>query len=211
MADRAMNGLGSVGTLSYAAARATNGRKAVGWHRYRLLAVPRAGMPAMPRGYEVSAASDAELAALADVGPEARAWRTGQGMTPLIARRGGAVVGITWLTDRAFDEDEVRARWVPPAGCAWDTGLWVEPSQRLSRAFAALWAGTAAWLADRDLDWSVSRIADYNLGSLGPHRRMGAIELGTAAFATLGNLQIATRGRPKLTGGRTTVPLKLPA
>lgn len=208
--DSAVPRNNAIDTLSYAAARATKGVKGLGWHRYRLLAIPRAGMPAMPRGYEVQQANAGDLRALADVAQATIDWRLGQGMTPLVARRGDLLVGVTWLTSSAFDEDEVSVRWVPPASCAWDTGLWIAPAHRLSRAFAALWAGSAGWLAAQGLDWSLSRIADYNLGSLKPHLRMGAIDLGTAGFANAGSLQIGTRGHPKMTRGRTIVQLELP-
>ncbi|MBV7257116.1 hypothetical protein KCG44_10015 [Pacificimonas sp. WHA3] len=197
--------------MSYLAARATGFLPGLAWHRYRLIAVPRGGLPAMPRGYGVRVAAPEDLAGRIDSGPETISYRIAAGMVPLIAERQGKVLGVNWVTDGAFDEDEVRVRWQPGAGCAWDTGLWVAPEQRLSRAFAALWAGTGAWLAERGLDWSMSRVADYNLASLAPHMRLGAVDLGAVGIAKAGPVQLATRGRPRMTMGRTVIELERPA
>lgn len=169
------------------------------YHRYRLIAVPISGMPAMPRGYAVMTAKNSELGGRIDANAATMAYRRGQGADALAAIHKGEIVGVTWLTAGPFAEDEVRALWVPPDGMAWDTGMWVRPERRLSRAFSALWAGTADWLRQRGLHGSASRIADYNLGSLAPHSRMDARSLGTATFAGLGRLQVATRGHPRVT------------
>ncbi|MBW7946778.1 MAG: hypothetical protein H3C60_10165, partial [Sphingomonadaceae bacterium] len=53
-----------------------------------------------------------------------------------------------------------------------------------------------AWLAERGLVRSLSRIADYNTGSLRPHERMGGKTLGTLAAMRLGAWQIAAGARP---------------
>ena len=94
-------------------------------------------------------------------------------------------------------------RFVPPPGACWDTGLYVRPEFRAGRAFAALWAGSAAWMAERSLDWSMSRIAAYNLDSLRSHARMGAVEIGSLTALKLGH-------RQWLTGGTETLCLRLP-
>src|SRR3546814_15141719 len=56
----------------------------------------------------------------------------------------------------------------------------------------------------RELDWSMSRIADYNLVSLGSHRRMRAREIGQVAALKLGAWQFSIGTRPhrtRLPGG----------
>ncbi|MGB7405024.1 MAG: hypothetical protein WA906_05000 [Pacificimonas sp.] len=206
-----MKRLGPVDSLSYALARGTTFLPGVEWHRYRLLAVPRAGMPKMPRGYQVDVEAGDALSGLIDADRQTIEYRAEHGLHALVARRGDAVVGVNWLGTESFEEDEVPATWrVPPNGC-WDTGLWIDPARRLSRAFQALWAGTAAWMASRDLEWSFSRISDYNLGSLLPHFRMDGRELGTISFASIGGLTLATSGTPRLAKtGRITVPLAAP-
>ncbi|MEM8825450.1 MAG: hypothetical protein AAGD40_00790 [Pseudomonadota bacterium] len=176
---------------SYIAARIGSLVPGIGWHRYRLIAVPREGMPAMPRGYDVRAVDAASLAGRTDAPRTALDWRAGQGMTALAAFRDTRLDGVIWVTDKAFREDEVDVIWSPPDGGIWDTGLWIDPARRLSRAFAALWAGVANWMAARGADWSFSRIADYNRASLAPHLRLGARSIGTAAFARLGPWQLS--------------------
>lgn len=187
-------------TLSYIAQRLTGPVPGVGWHRYRLLAVPRAAMPAMPRGWHVESLSDVKLPG---VGAAAVTWRVRQGMTCLGAVQDGRVMGVTFVTAGAFEEDEVPVRFVPPPGAGWDTGLYILPEARMGRAFAALWAGTAAWLAEQGLDWSMSRIADYNASSWAAHRRMGGREIGRLAVLTLG-------ARRFYFGGDRTMPLPHP-
>ncbi|MGB3723629.1 MAG: hypothetical protein WA979_12530 [Pacificimonas sp.] len=198
-------------TISYVAARLTTPLPGLGWHRYRLLAVPRVGMPTMPRGYRVEETAANELEGRIDASADVIAYRRAQGLTALAAFRDDLLVGVNWISASAFNEDEVAARWVPPAKGAWDTGLWVHPGHRLSRAFSALWAGTSDWMRERQLDWSFSRIADYNLGSLAPHLRMGGITVGTASFARFGPLQLADRGRGRVSAGApVTIKLEIP-
>jgi hypothetical protein len=211
-----MKALGPVTALSYGAALAVNRTSFIAWHRYRLIAVPRLGMPTMPRNYEVRELSSGDLNGFViDVGPEVQRARFAQGMHCIGAFEHGNLVGVNWLTIGSFDEDEVRVRFLIPERAAWDTGLWVRPDRRLSRAFAALWAGTADWLAARELDWSMSRIADYNLVSLGSHRRMRARDIGQVAVLKLGAWQFSIGTRPHRTrlpgGAMPLVRLELPA
>ncbi len=206
--------LGPLGFASYAAARLAEKIPGISWHRYRLIAVPRSAMPAMPRGHvsrEMDEAEIASNAAVLELPSVAIRHRLRQGVTCLGAWRGDRLLGVNWLTDKAFDEDEVAIRFALPAGCAWDTGLYVRPEDRGGRAFAALWAGSADWLAARGLDWSLSRIADHNLASWRSHCRMGGRPLGSVSALTLGRSQwtvgtgVATVRKP------ATVRLREPA
>lgn len=192
--------LGPKGFASYALARAAGAMPRTSYHRYYIVAVPRIGMPAMPRGHSVRALNASEVSYIADgieLTPEAVDFRLRQGMHCLAAFRGERLLGVTWLTDRPFDEDEVTVRFVPPPGAAWDTGLYVRPEDRGGRAFAALWAGTAEWLAERGLDWSVSRITDYNDISWRSHARMGGRRLDTLVAFRLGSHQWLMGARPR--------------
>lgn len=184
--------LGPAGFATYAASRAAALIPGVALHSYVLIAVPRSGMPDLQRGFvirELDAATVAENAASLELPLAAVHHRMGQGMTCLAALRDDQIAGVTFLTDQAFDEDELAVRFVPPAGAAWDTGLYVRPGSRGGRAFAALWAGTANWLAERGLDWSVSRIAHYNTASIAAHRRMGGVITGTLHGLRVGGKQ----------------------
>lgn len=192
--------LGPKGFASYALARAASAVPHTAYHRYYIVAVPRAGMPAMPRGHSVRALNVSEInyiAAGLELTPEVIDFRLRQGMCCLAAFRGERLLGVTWLTEKPFDEDEVAVRFVPPPGAAWDTGLYIRPEDRGGRAFAALWAGTAEWLADRGLNWSVSRINDYNDVSWRSHARMGGRRLDTLAAFRIGDHQWIMSARPR--------------
>lgn len=208
--------LGPKGFASYAVARAMTVLPHAAYHRYHIVAVPRRRMPPMPRGHNVRALNTSEINHIAhdvDLSRETIDFRLDQGMRCLAAFRGERLLGVTWLTDRPFDEDEIAVRFVPPPGAAWDTGLYVRPEDRGGRAFAALWAGTAEWLADHGLDWSLSRINDYKDGSWRAHMRMGGRRLDTLTAFKIGDHQWIMNARPRhirLTPGVRPPVLLLP-
>lgn len=182
---------------SYAVLRATAPLPNVAYLRYLLIAVPRGAMPAMPRGHHVRTLTYGEIAAAAiELSATTIDFRLGQGMSCLGAFRGDRLLGVTWLTEGGFDEDELPVRFEPPPGAAWDTGLYVRPEERGGRAFAALWAGTSAWLAERGLNWSMSRITDYNEASRRAHSRMMARSVGALTALRLGRHQWAIGASP---------------
>lgn len=184
----------AIGTLSYGLARLASVLPQIHYHRYALLVIPASSMPKMPTGYEVRTAKPSEVEGQIDASSDTIAYRFSQGAVPLGAWHGGQLVGVIWLVEEAFDEDEVRVRWLPPPRHAWDTGLWIAPERRLSRAFAALWAGCAHWLQSRGLVGTASRIADYNVPSLAPHLRMGGRVIGHAIIAGAGSTQFCPLG-----------------
>jgi hypothetical protein len=192
--------LGPKNFASYAFTRAIGTMPGIAYRRYEVIAVPRSGMPSMPRGHDVRPLRREELLhvrADLDLGTETIAYRSAQGMTCLGAFRGERLLGVTWLTDEPFDEDEIAVRYVPPPGAAWDTGLFVRREDRCGRGFAALWAGTAGWLRDRGLFWSMSRITDYNDGSRRAHARMGATCVDTLAALRVGDHQWLFGAHPR--------------
>ncbi len=191
--------LGLAGLASYALARAVARSRAIRFYRYALVAVDLADLPAMPRGLHVRALSADDLAGHAIDAPAAvQAARFGQGMTCLGAFNArGALLGVTWITAQHPVEDDVAVRFVLPSGGCWDTGLWIDPRYRMSRAFAALWAGTRDWMAARGLTISYSRIADYNLASAAAHRRLGARTLRHHSILIIGPWQLSLATRPR--------------
>ena len=193
--------LGLAGVLSYAAARFATQARVIGYSRYSIVAIPRHGLPKMPRGFTVRPLSFDELATYKiDATREEQERRFNQGLTCLAAfNASGDFVGITWLGTKAFDESMVRLRFVVPDNAIWDTGLWIHPDHRLGRGFAALWAATGEWMDAHDRNWSISWIADYNLPSLLSHRRMGSQLLGHITTLRLFHWQFMSQGRPRLT------------
>ena len=197
--------LGLIGAASYLAARAARGMGTLAWHRYAILAQPRAGLPVMPRGYAVRELAAAELAGLeqagqaVDASAAVRAERFAAGLTCLgVFDRHAALTGLVWLGQGTYREDEVAVRFVIPPRCCLDTGLWIAPEHRMGRSFAALWAGVGQWMDARGLRHSLSRVADYNLPALTAHRRMGAQVLSHRSFLRIGGWQWAGEAQPRL-------------
>lgn len=206
--------LGLAGMLSYAAARFAARAGMLGYNRYTLVAVPVKDMPKMPRGYRVAELSAETLEAHSiNAMPQVQAERFSQGLHCLGAFNAkGELVGVNWVGTGPFVEDEVHVRFCFPGHAGWDTGLWVKPEARMGRGFAALWAGTADWLRARDRQWSMSRIADYNLPSLLSHKRMGAVVVGHITAIRIFRWQWLADGRPRLVNldGGAPAELKVP-
>lgn len=202
--------LGLIGAASYLAARLARASGRAAFHRYAIVAQPRSGLPAMPRGFRVEELEAEDLAEhVIDAGPEVQAQRFAEGLSCLaVFDAKDQLTGLVWLREATYREDEVAARFVLPAQSCWDTGLWIAPEHRMGRSFAALWAGVGAWMDARGLSHSFSRISDYNLPALKSHQRMGAKVLIHFSFARLGNWQWCRTARPRLVrldGGREAV------
>jgi hypothetical protein len=183
--------LGLVGVVSYAAARVAVRLKVIAWHRAHVVAVPRSALPVMPRGFAVRTLEPTELAEHSiDIDHDNQAKRFEQGLHCLGAfAASGELAGVVWVGTGGCTEGEVALRFHPPAGCGWDTGMWVHPDHRLGRAFAALWAGVGGWMDARALSWSASSIADYNLSSLAAHRRLDMVAVGRMFALQIGPWQ----------------------
>lgn len=192
--------LGLIGAASYVVARLARALPRVAFHRYVILAQPRARLPAMPRGFRVAALGLKDLAGCAvDVDADVQARRFAEGLTCLGAFDArDRLTGLIWLRVATHDEDEVAVRFLLPAQCCWDTGLWIAPKHRMGRTFAALWAGVAAWMDARGLSHSLSRVSDYNLPALSSHKRMGAAVLAHRSFVRFGDWQWSGAARPRL-------------
>jgi hypothetical protein len=121
------------------------------------------------------------------------ARRFASGARCFVATLGGEFAGFLWIQEGAYEEDEVRCVFVPePAQTvAWDFDVYVQPRFRMGRAFSELWAGACRHLADRGVEWTVSRISAFNHRSLQVHDRLGARKVGSAFFLAIGGLQLS--------------------
>jgi hypothetical protein len=118
------------------------------------------------------------------------AQRYRQGTQCLAAYRANELLGFLWFTLGPYQEDEVRARFIPvPAHAAWDFDVNVLPAHQCSPAFARLWDEANQLLRARGVYWSCSRISAFNAASLSAHRRIGGVELGGALFLCCGQWQ----------------------
>ncbi len=120
------------------------------------------------------------------------ASRFAQGARCLVAAKQNDLAGFVWFVTGPYEEDEVRARFVPgPEGeAAWDFDVTIMPAYRMGRLFSYLWARTNAELAKCGVRHTMSRISAFNPGSLASHRRLGAGIVGSALFVCVGRLQV---------------------
>lgn len=104
------------------------------------------------------------------------------------------LAGFLWYVIGAYDEDEVRARFLPePAGAAaWDFDVTILPRYRMGRLFAYLWRRAAAELGSAGVTHTLSRISAFNPMSMASHRRLQARTVGKALFLCLGRIQLMT-------------------
>lgn len=103
----------------------------------------------------------------------------------------GAIVGCLWICLATYNEDEVRCRYIlSPEKTAWDFDVYVAPRARGGFAFLKLWDAANAYLRERDVGWSLSRISAFNPVSLRSHDNFGARRLASALFLQAGSLQL---------------------
>jgi hypothetical protein len=122
--------------------------------------------------------------------PDVIAQRYVQRAECLAAFCRGEFAGCLWLCTGPYQEDEVRARFVPAAADAvWDFDVNVLPEHRFGLVFARLWDEANLLLAQRGVRWSCSRISAFNRASMAAHARIGTIRLGHAVFLNCGNWQ----------------------
>ena len=106
-----------------------------------------------------------------------------QGALSLAAFRNGTLAGFLWLLPDAYQEDEVRVRYLLPCRqSVWDFDVWVSPEERLGWTFRRLWEGARVMLRARGVPWSCSRISAFNPASLRAHAAIGTQPLGSAIF-----------------------------
>lgn len=114
------------------------------------------------------------------------------------AFRNGEIQGCLWLCLGPYDEDEVRCRFVrePEESTVWDFDVYVCPEARGGFVFARLWDEANAFLRERGIAWSISRISAFNPGSLASHTALGARRTATATYLKLWRWQIMVADVP---------------
>jgi GNAT superfamily N-acetyltransferase len=174
--------------------------------RYALVAQPVAASAILPprRGRDIEVRilpGPVPEFALLGLDRETLQFRFRQGAVCFGAFYHGALIGCLWVCLGPYEEDEVRCRFSPrPAGGAcWDMGLFISPDHRGGVAFGRLWDEANAYLRERGVSVSFSRVGTVNHASIGSHARLGARRIGTATFLCLDRVQImAATVRPYL-------------
>lgn len=128
----------------------------------------------------------------------------------------GEFAGFIWICREAYEEDEVRCRYVLPSPdrCVWDFDVYVEPRFRVGRTLGRLWKAVGASLESEGVEWSFSRISLFNEASVGAHERLGALRVARALFFVVGRLQLTLCSQAPYVhlgvSGRPRIELRLP-
>jgi len=196
--------LGPSGALCYLLHRVgarTGGLLAV--HRYLLVAQPVLPEPLLlgRRGRSIDVRQldpqDPRLLAL-PLDATVLGYRASQGAVCFAAFKEEAIIGCLWLCLSTYDEDEVRCRYRPwPSGeASWDFDVYLLPEHRSGLGFVRLWDEANAFLRQRGIAFSWSRISAFNPLSLTSHARLGARVAGRATFLRLGPCQFMVASLP---------------
>lgn len=118
--------------------------------------------------------------------------RFAQGGHCYAAFRKGELAGFLWLNFGKYQEDEVRCTFVlsPFDKSAWDYDVFVFPQHRLSFTFLRLWEHANEVMAARGVNTCYSRIAYYNVASLGSHSKLGSRVIGSVYFLRCFGMQL---------------------
>ncbi|ADJ28624.1 GNAT family N-acetyltransferase [Nitrosococcus watsonii] len=167
-----------------------------GLYKYYLVAQPIGKKPNLPphRGRSIQVRLVAEEDGIVKEFPRPQAAiqsRYQQGAICLGAFNDNSFAGYLWLNLDSYDEDEVRCRFIlkPLGEVAWDFDVYVRPEYRSSLVFARLWDEANRYLRERGVLWTLSRVSAFNRMSRESHRRLGAVEVGSALFLVVGRRQ----------------------
>jgi GNAT superfamily N-acetyltransferase len=196
--------LGLLNSIVYLAKKTLGAlRMPVYVQRYYLIAQPVAAAPRLPphrgQNIHVRRLERDDPAAYGFGRPDSVIrGRFAQGAICFGAFQDGRLIGYLWLVLGPYIEDEVRCRFTPaPVGkAAWDFDVYLEPQYRAGVAFARLWDAADAFLRERGVGWTMSRISAFNPGSLASHARLGAQRLGSATFVGSAYWQLTLAGVP---------------
>lgn len=139
----------------------------------------------------------------------ARRFAMGATCLAIADLREDRLAGAIWLLPEAYEEPEHRCRLVLPATprCMLDVDAWVAPWARGGRTLAQLWDGANAYMHQRGVQWSLSRVSAFNTASLRAHGRLGARRVGGQVFFYWARTELMlTNQRPFLVLSRWGTP-----
>ena len=107
--------------------------------------------------------------------PDIKVSRFDQGAVCLGAYRKDKLIGYIWFGFRSYEEDEVRCTYelAHPEHSVFDFDLYVMPEHRMGIGFMAIWHGANAYLHERGIQYTFSRLTRFNLASRRSHAHLG--------------------------------------
>lgn len=121
------------------------------------------------------------------------AERFRRGGVAFAAFRKDRLTGYIWLIAGPYREPVERCEFFPAPEdkAVWDLDVYIDPAERLGLTFARLWDEAYEYLRARGFEWTVSRIAASNRGSIAAHRRLGLRVIGRILFLKAGSWQLS--------------------
>jgi hypothetical protein len=148
--------------------------------------------PSLRNGIEVREITVGDPAlALMPVSSEVLLDRFAKPTVCLGAFRDNQLVAYMWLCLGPYEEDEVRCLFDPqPANQAvWDFDFYVFPNHRLGMGFVCLWDGANAFLRERGIRFSCSRVTRFNMMSRKAHKHFKWERIGHTLFLRASRFQ----------------------
>lgn len=164
---------------------------------YDLMAQPITGRPMLPanlaknlRFAEIER-GDPQLE-LMPAREDIKAARFEQGATCLGAYRKDELLGYIWFCTRRYEEDEVRCTYelADVDRSVFDFDLVVLPKHRMGIGFTAIWHGANAYLRERGIQYTFSRLTRFNVVSRRAHDHLQWRRVGQALFLKLWTLEM---------------------
>jgi hypothetical protein len=164
---------------------------------YELMVQPIMDKPLLPGRFNSQMeireikAGDPEIK-LMPVRPEVMQARLAQAATCLGAFSKGKFVGYMWFCNKAYEEDEVRCTYLldPVDESVFDFDFYLFPEHRMGLGFAGLWNGANAFLRNRGIRYTFSRLTRFNVASRRAHQHLGWKVVGRVVFFVAWKLEI---------------------
>lgn len=129
---------------------------------------------------------------------EVKASRFDQGAVCLGTYRKGELIGYIWFCFGTYEEDEVRCTYelVDRAQSVFDFDLYVLPEHRMGIGFVAIWHGANAYLHERGIRYTFSRLTRFNLASRRSHAHLGWRRAAQVVFFQAGRVEVMLANAP---------------
>lgn len=102
------------------------------------------------------------------------------------------LMGYIWLCFSRYDEDEVRCTFElsPAEASVFDFDLYLLPEHRMGLGFVGTWHSANAFLFQRGVRYTFSRLNRFNIPSRRAHKHLGWKLVGRVFFFQLGAVEL---------------------